>query len=147
MSVVDDMKREGRPFRNLTIFSFMIFAFTFLYVYLNNKYLFFKGTTPIWVIRFLSLWFGCFGLYGWIYAIKYKVEFDKEKIVLKTMFKKQVVKVGDIEKYTCKRYRKSVFFQYCLFVKSKKVLVNTRYKEEFDNILCKVPVDSSYYQK
>ena len=36
----------------------------------------------------------------------------------------------DIYKYTCNRYNKSEFYQFNLFTKDKKILINTRYKEE-----------------
>ena len=47
-----------------------------------------------------------------------------------------------IEEYTCNRYNKSVFYQFNLFIKGKKILVNTRYKEEFEKIL----EDNKIYQ-
>ena len=40
-----------------------------------------------------------------------------------------------LKKYTCNRYRKSVFYQFNLFINDKKVLINTRYKDEFEKIL------------
>ncbi len=33
------------------------------------------------------------------------------------------------------RYRKSVFYQFNLFINGKKVLINTRYKDEFKKVL------------
>ena len=76
--------------------------------------------------------FGTFSLYGWLYAIKYRVEFDNERIYLKTLFKKIELNICDVKKYTCNRYRKSVFYQFNLFINDRKVLINTRYKDETD---------------
>ena len=76
-----------------------------------------------------------FGFYVWLYAIKYNLKINKEKIVLRTLFRKVEINICNIEKYTCKRYRKSVFYQFNLFIKDKRILVNTRYKDEFIKIL------------
>lgn len=37
--------------------------------------------------------------------------------------------------YMQNRYRKSVFYQFNLFINGKKVLINTRYKDEFKKVL------------
>lgn len=78
---------------------------------------------------------GSISLYGWLYALKYRVEFDNEKVYLKTLFRTMELNIGDIKKYTCNRYRKSVFYQFNLFINDKKVLINTRYKDEFEKVL------------
>ena len=79
--------------------------------------------------------FGTFGLYGWLYAVTYKVEFNGDKVYLRTLFKKIELNIDDIEKYTVRRYRKSVFYQFNLFINGKKILINTRYRDEFENVL------------
>lgn len=63
------------------------------------------------------------------------MEFDNEKVFLKTLFKKIEFNICDVQKYTCNRYRKSVFYQFNLFIKDKKILINTRYKDEFEKVL------------
>ena len=65
-----------------------------------------------------------------------------DKILLKTLFRRVELNICDIEEYTCNRYNKSVFYQFNLFIKEKKILVNTRYKEEFEKIL----EDNKIYQ-
>lgn len=131
--IIDGMKKEGKPFRNIMLFGyiFTIIMPTTICLMNNDRF----GNKDI--ILFAIAWFlvGTFGLYGWLYAVKYRVEFNDEKIHLKTLFKKIELNIDDIEKYTCNRYRKSVFYQFNLFIKGKKILINTRYKDEFEKIL------------
>lgn len=58
-----------------------------------------------------------------------------EKIVLKTLFKSVEVQLKDIKNYNCKRYRKSEFYQFFVFCKEKKILINTRYKDDLEKLL------------
>ena len=113
------------------IFGYILAILMPLYIYLNNEKYSYKNILII-VIYFI---FGTIGLYGWFYSSKYKLEFDSKKISLKTLFKKIELNVCDIDKYICNRYRKSVFYQFTLFIKDKKVLINTRYKDEFEKVL------------
>lgn len=130
--IIDGMKNEGKPFRNLMIFSYVLTVLMPLFTYLMNNCKYSRDMLLLAIAWFL---FGTFGLYGWLYAIKYKVEFNEEKVYLKTLFKKIEFNIRDVEKYTCSRYRKSVFYQFRLFIKGKKILINTRYKDEFEKIL------------
>lgn len=130
--IIDGMKKEGKPFRNITIVALTLFSLTFVYMYVNNKNLQDKIVLSMLLV---FLMFAIIGLYGWLYSAKYSVEIDDEKILLKTLFRKIELNICDIEKYTCNQYKKSVFYQFNLFLKSKKVLINTKYKEEFEKIL------------
>lgn len=130
--IIDGMKNEGKPFRNLMIFSYVLTVLMPLFTYLMNNCKYSRDMLWLAIAWFL---FGTFGLYGWLYAIKYKVEFNEEKVYLKTLFKKIEFNIRDVEKYICNRYRKSVFYQFRLFIKGKKILINTRYKDEFEKIL------------
>ena len=130
--IIDGMKNEGKPFRNLMIFSYVLTVLMPLFTYLMNNCKYSRDMLFLAIAWFL---FGTFGLYGWLYAIKYKVEFNEEKVYLKTLFKKIEFNIRDVEKYICNRYRKSVFYQFRLFIKGKKILINTRYKDEFEKIL------------
>lgn len=114
------------------IFGFVLFLLTFVYMYVNNKGLQDKDVLSMFII---FLVFGILGLYGWLYAIKYSLKINEEKVVLKTLFRKVEIDISSIEKYTCNRYKKSEFYQFNLFLKDKRILINTRYKEEFENIL------------
>ena len=131
--IIDGMKKEGKPFKYV-----MIFGYVFAILMLLSNYFIFDvkySDAVILKIFILYLMFGTFGLYGWLYAVTYKVEFTDDKVYLRTLFKKIKFNIIDIEKYTVKRYRKSVFYQFHLFINGKKILINTRYKDEFENIL------------
>ena len=130
--IVDGMKKEGKGFLKLTIFAIILFALTFVYMYINEKN--FQDKAVLSMLMAYSM-FSLFGLYGWLYAIKYRLEFDSEKVYLKTLFRKIELNICDVKKYTCNRYRKSVFYQFNLFVNDKKILINTRYKDEFEKVL------------
>ena len=130
--IVDGMKKEGKGFLKLTIFAIILFALTFVYMYINEKN--FQDKAVLSMLMAYSM-FSLFGLYGWLYAINYRLEFDSEKVYLKTLFRKIELNICDVKKYTCNRYRKSVFYQFNLFVNDKKILINTRYKDEFEKIL------------
>lgn len=139
-NIIDGMKKEGKPFRNLMIMSYALTILMPLSIFLmnNTKY------NDKDIILSIVVWFmfGVFGLYGWLYAIKYRVEINKEKIILKTLFREERINICDIEKYTCNRYKKSAFYQFDLFIKNKRIVVNTRYKEELERIL----KDNKIYQ-
>lgn len=78
---------------------------------------------------------GSYFLYGYLYACRYKVLVTNEKIVLKTLFKNVEIQFEDIRNYNCKRYRKSEFYQFLVFCKEKKILINTRYKDDLEVLL------------
>ena len=131
--IIDGMKKEGKPFRNIMLFGYIFAILMPLSIYLmnNDKY----SDKDIILFAIAGVMFGTIGLYGWLYSIKYRLEFDNEKVYLKTLFRKIELNIGDIEKFACNRYRKSVFYQFNLFIKDKKVLINTRYKDEFEKVL------------
>ena len=79
--------------------------------------------------------FACVSLYGFLYAIKYRVTITKDKIQLKTLFKTVILNISDVKEFHYKRYMKSAFYQFRIFYFDKKVLINTRYHEEFAKIL------------
>lgn len=130
--IIDGMRKESAIPRNIMIFAYTLVLSTFGYMYVNNKSFFDKDILTMFLVSFVS---GTMCLYGWLYALKYRVEFDDEKVKLKTLFRKIELNICDIEKYTCSRYRKSVFYQFVLYAKDKKVLINTRFVDEFDRIL------------
>ena len=131
--IIDGMKKEGKPFRNIMLFGYIFAILMPLSIYLMNNYKY--SDKDIILFAIAGVMFGTIGLYGWLYSIKYRLEFDNEKVYLKTLFRKIELNIGDIEKYACNRYRKSVFYQFNLFIKDKKVLINTRYKDEFEKVL------------
>ena len=131
--IIDGMKKEGKPFKYVMIFGY-VFAILML---LSNYFIFVEKYSDAVILKIFIIYLmvGTFGLYEWLYAVTYKVEFNDDKVYLKTLFKKIELNINDIEKYTVKRYRKSVFYQFHLFINGKKILINTRYKDEFENVL------------
>ena len=131
--IIDGMRKEGKPFRNIMLFGYIYAMLMLLSIYLmnNDKY----SDKDIILLSIAGVMYGTIGLYGWLYSIKYRLEFDNEKVYLKTLFRKIELNICDVKKYTCSRYRKSVFYQFNLFINDKKVLINTRYKDEFEKVL------------
>ena len=131
--IIDGMRKEGKPFRNIMLFGYIFAILMPLSIYLmnNDKY----SDKDIILFAFAGVMFGTIGLYGWLYSMKYRLEFDSEKVYLKTLFRKMELNICDVKKYTCNRYRKSVFYQFNLFINNRKVLINTRYKDELEKVL------------
>lgn len=131
--IIDGMRKEGKPFRNIMLFGYFFAILMPLSIYLmnNDKY----SDKDIISFAIAGVMFGTIGLYGWLYSIKCRLEFDNEKVYLKTLFRKIELNICDVKKYTCSRYRKSVFYQFDLFINDKKILINTRYKDEFEKVL------------
>ena len=131
--IIDGMRKEGKPFRNIMSFGYIFAILMPLSIYLmnNDKY----SDKDIILFAITGVMFGTIGLYGWLYSMKYRLEFDSEKVYLKTLFRKIELNICDVKKYTCNRYRKSVFYQFNLFINNRKVLINTRYRDEFEKIL------------
>lgn len=77
--IIDGMKEESKTFRNIMIFCYVFSIIMPTAIYFmkdsgfSNKDLILLGT---------------FSLYGWLYGIKYRLEFNDEKVYLKTLFKK-----------------------------------------------------------
>ena len=125
--IIDGMRKEGKPFRNIMLFGYIFAILMPLSIYLmnNDKY----SDKDIILFAIAGVMFGTIGLYGWLYSIKYRLEFDNEKVYLKTLFKKIEFNIRDVEKYICNRYRKSVFYQFRLFIKGKKILKDNKIEQ------------------
>ena len=128
--IVDTMKKESKWFFFLMLFGYVILALILVGMKINNT-----GWGDNIVQIAIGFFAGSFGLYGWLYGITYKVEISQEKVLIKTLFRRFDINIGDIETYTCERYQKSVFYQFNLFTKDKRFLLNTRYKQEFIDFL------------
>ena len=98
--IIDGMKKEGKPFKYVMIFGY-VFAILML---LSNYFIFVEkySDADILKIFIIYLMFGTFGLYGWLYSLTYKVEFNDDKVYLRTLFKKIELNINDIKKYTVK---------------------------------------------
>ncbi len=128
--VKDDMIKEGKTSKNPMILFFVLSA-VFPLVLLWHE---------IKIIEFIlgELFFlkiACYFLYVYLYAIKYKVSITKDKITLITLFNYIEIEIKDIKTFSCKRYRKSQFYQFLIFTNNKKTLINTRYKDEVEKLL------------
>ncbi len=128
--VKDDMIKEGKTSKNPMILFFVLSA-VFPLVLLWHE---------IKIIEFIlgELFFliiACYFLYVYLYAIKYKVSITKDKITLITLFNHIEIEIKDIKTFSCKRYRKSQFYQFLIFTNNKKTLINTRYKDEVEKLL------------
>lgn len=80
---------------------------------------------------------GSIVLYNWLYAIKYKLTITETQISVRTLFRSFQIDISEITHYTCKRYRKSEFYQFKLFAKNKGLLISTRYCNELISLLSK----------
>lgn len=136
--IVDGLKKEGKPCIAITIVSVVLLLLKLVYMYVDKKGLQVKEELPILLGYFA---FAIIGLYCWLYSIKYQVCIDDKRILLKTLFKKETIDICNIENYFYKRYKKSKFYQFYLTVKGNKVVVITRYKEDFENILIKNKIE------
>ena len=128
--IKDDMVKESKVWKNPMIIFFVLAALFPLVLIWNNI-----KTIEFILGEVFFILVGCYFLYGYLYAYKYKVVVTNEKIVLKTLFKSVEVQFKDIKNYTCKRYRKSEFYQFFVFCKEKKILINTRYKDDLEKLL------------
>lgn len=131
--ITDGMRKESKLFLIVMIFEAILAIVCPSVAYITNdgKY----RSMDILLVCLLFVIFFLISLYGFLYSIKYKIEISKEKIVVSTLFRKFEVSVNKVIKYTCKRYGKSVFYQFRLYTNKDSVLVNTRYKDEFVKIL------------
>ena len=128
----DDMVKECKTWKNPMLLFFVLAVLFPLTLIWNNIKI-----TEFILGEVFFLIVGSYFLYGYLYAYKYKVVVTNEKIVLKTLFKNVEVQFKDIKTYNCKRYRKSEFYQFLVFCKEKKILINTRYKDDLEKLLKK----------
>lgn len=128
--IKDDMVKESKAWKNPMIIFFALAALFPLVLIWNNI-----KTTEFILGEVFFILVGCYFLYGYLYTYKYKVVVTNEKIVLRTLFKSVEVQVKDIKTYNCKRYRKSEFYQFLVFWNEKKILINTRHKDDLEKLL------------
>ena len=124
--ISDDMKKESKVFLVLFILGY---AYTLsLIVSYGNSADWLK-----WYIYFFGM--SSLMLYCWLYTVKYKIIITNEEIQITTLFKKTTISIEELTHYNCKRYGKSVFYQFDLFIEDQHTLVTTRYKDDFEKIL------------
>lgn len=130
--IIDGMKKEAKDGIVVMIFCYFLFVSSILSFFISD------GFTAKEIILMSIFYFagGSLGLYCFIYGMRYKLEITEEKVKLTTLFKKIEINIKDIAYYTYKRYsKKSVFYNFALYTKDKKIIVSTRYKDEFLQIL------------
>ena len=133
MYIVDGMKNEGKLFKFITIFGFILSCLMPLAIYWTNDESYDNTDIVLYAVVFFIM--GLVGLYGWLYSIKYRIEITDEKIKLKTLFRKIEIDIVDVKKYSCSQYRKSVFYQFKLYINNKNIVISTRYVNELKAIL------------
>lgn len=84
--IIDGMKEESKTFRNIMIFCYVFYIIMPTAIYFMKDSEFSNKDLILLIIFWLLL--GTFSLYGWLYGIKYRLEFNDEKVYLKTLFKK-----------------------------------------------------------
>ena len=127
--IKDDMVKESKVWKNpMIIFFVLATLFPLVLIWNNIK------TTEFILGEVFFILVGCYFLYGYLYAYKYKVLVTNEKIVLKTLFKSVEVQFKDIKTYNCKRYRK------CPNNNSKYLRIFKEFKTRsaYGNIFCKL---------
>ena len=94
--IIDGMKKESKKPRNAMILCYLFAVLMPLMHYLidNDKF----SDIDILLIFLWCFILGSIGLYGWLYALKYRVEFDNEKVYLKTLFRTIELNICDVKK-------------------------------------------------
>ena len=77
IKIIDGMKKEGKPFRNIMLFGYIFAILIPLSIYLmnNDKY----SDKDIILFAIAGGMFGTIGLYGWLYTSKYKIVISNTK--------------------------------------------------------------------
>ena len=128
--ISDNMKKESKFYLGWMI--------VFLVLALGNLIGGILLKDPIKETVVLSIAFvlvACYCFYGVLYARRYNLTVTKEQIKLKTLFRTVIIRLSDIKEYTYKQYMRSVFYQFKLRYLNKKIVISTRYREEFEQIL------------
>lgn len=74
-------------------------------------------------------------LYAFCWAKNYHVLVFDNRIIIKTLFKRKEIGIGEVTSYSCKKYRKTVFYQFELHTGKSKTILYTRFKDDFEKIL------------
>ena len=141
MIILDDMKKEGRRFGSVAILGYILSISILLFGFFTDfeKY----SRRDVSIIFVFCFVIGTICLYSWLYALKYKLEITEDEVAIRTLFKRTQIYISEITNYTCTRYRKSVFYQFRLFTDNRTILVNTRYKNEFEELLANHKIEKT----
>ena len=131
--IEDDMKNESRRLLLPMIASYAFALAMPLAVWITDDERF--SLFDLVFICIFCVVLGSVSLYHWLCSIRYKLVITQDAIRLRTLFEKAEINIKDITRYTCKKYRKSEFYHFQLFMDDKRVLVVTRYKDKFVKLL------------
>ena len=129
-SVIDNMKKESKHWKFAMLF-FLVLTLLFPLVLMWNdleNYEFILGQSFFVLTCF-------YFLYGYMYTDRYNICVTREKVIIKTMFRRTEVLTKDIETYSCKRIRRSEMYQFLVSVNGTKVLISTRYRDDVEKLL------------
>lgn len=116
----DNMKKEARIQGIVSII--MLLFFTTGAVVKGTELFPIKHYIVLYILAFMCL-------YGCIYGNAYQLQIRKDCINLKYLFGKHEMQVSAITGYTCKKSAIS-FYQFKLFSKEKKLIIQTHYREK-----------------
>ena len=132
--IIEDMKKESKPYRNIMILGYFISSMFPLANYLRGQLIGVSASIKTVIMTSLILFLiGSWGLYGWLYTIKYQLIVTKEKIEIKSLFVNRELNVNEITKYTFKKYKN--FAQFKLYTSNGGVLISTKYPQELIAVL------------
>ena len=137
--ITDDMAKEAKAGKIVTILGYILAILSSLSIRLSH-WIYDAGKYTNWDGLLFALAFfllGSIGLYYWLYAIKYKLTVTETWISVRTLFRSFQINASEITRYTCKRYRKSAFYQFTLFTKKGSFMISTRYRDELISLLNK----------
>lgn len=129
----DDMKKEGKRSLPIAIFFFIMTVVWPLSAKCGFGKEDFSDSDLIkaGTLLFLS---SCALLYVYLYLIKYEINVFEGKLKLNTLFAKKEIMLAEVVKYEEKRFRSS-FYQFIISTKNEKIVIRTRYREEFKGLL------------
>ncbi len=130
--IEDNMKKEIKIPLLCTIFIYFLFAVRLYMVFQRNENWTEGEHSLLLPLDFLG---GTIGGISCIYVAKYRVKISKEKIIIKSLFVKKEVNIYEVEKYSYKWNKIYKIYQYTLYIENKKVMFNSHYKNEIEQIL------------
>ncbi len=131
--IVDGMKKESR-------LAFVPIALGYAMSILQPiviKYGNITGYTNTDAIKLALAYFllGSWGVYAYLYARKYHVEISEDTIKRTTLFSHKELNLCELTCYSYKRYSRSALYGFKLQYAKNKMLVYTRFRDEFIELL------------
>ncbi len=128
----DNMKKEIKIPLLCAFFGYFLFAVR-LYIAFQRNENWTEGELSLSLS--LVFLFGTLGVFSCFYALAYRVKINKEKIIIKSLFGKKEVNIYEVEKYSYTWNKIYKIYQYTLYIENKKVMFNSHYKNEIEQIL------------